>query len=232
MNNNNNKNERKFVAIMVLGPPGAGKGTQARMIAKKFGYYHFITSKIGREYIKTHTDPETLKQKDRYDKGLLFDYEWLFRVIKEKTTEIAGRMVNIGGIVYDGSPRTLYEAEHLFSFLTNLIGRENIKVVEIDVGEKELLNRLKNRLICTKSSAHIFIRSNELKPGVGCPEAGCPGLLAEKDLDKEDVFKVRISEFRKHTMPGIEFLRRNHNVIVVDGEKTTSLVHRDIMKRL
>ena len=227
-----NNDERKFVVIMVLGPPGAGKGTQARMIAEKFGYYHFITSTVGKDYIKKHTDLQTLRQKDRYDKGLLFDPEWLFKVMKEKTKEIFSKTVSTGGIVYDGSPRTLYEAKHLYNFLSELVGIENIKVIDIDVSEEELMNRLRKRLICTKSGAHVFVKSEEIKAGVKCPEDDCDGYLAERDLDKEDLFKVRISEFKKETMPGLEFLREHHGVINVDGEQATDMVYRDIMKRL
>ncbi len=122
-------------AIFVLGPPNSGKGTQAELLAKKLGFYHFITSKEGLNYISAHRDdPETLKQEKNYRSGLLYDPEWLVkRVLKERTTEI---LKNNSGIIYDGSPRTLFESQKLFIFLSEAIGKEKILVVEDRMHEK------------------------------------------------------------------------------------------------
>ncbi len=194
-----NKNKKNFLVLMVLGPPGSGKGTQVELLSEKFGFFHLISSEVGKEYIKTHNDPETLRQKERYDKGLLFEPEWMFKVAKEKTEEIFNDKDGCRGIIFDGSPRALYEAEKLYKFLIERVGRENIKVIEIDASEKELRKRIKKR---------------------------------KRDIDKEEIFNVRIRVYKEETLPGLEFLKKNHGVIMVNGEQSVEKVHNDIMKAL
>ena len=214
-------------AIMVLGPPGSGKGTQAKLIAEKLGFFHFITSSIGKDYIASHDDPETKKQMENYKKGLLYDPSWLMRVLKEKTEEV---LRNNKGIVYDGSPRTLPEAKFLYKLLSNLIGKKNILIIEINVGDEELKKRLAKRLICSKNSSHVFIRSEKLKPGDPCPEGD--GILSERDLDKPELFETRLAEYRNRTLPGLDFLKKMHPVITINGEQTIEEVQNDISEAL
>jgi len=219
--------ERKM-AIMFLGPPGSGKGTQAKMLADKFGFFHFITSQVGKDYINTHNDPETKMQMEIYKKGILFEPSWTLKVVKEKTQEI----FNQGkGIVYDGSPRTLYEAERLYFFLAKLFGKENIRILEIAADGKELKKRLEKRLICSEESSHVFIRSGELYPGVSCPKDG-GGILQERDLDKKELFETRMDEYKNRTVPGLEFLRNHHGVITINGEQSIENVHKEILSKL
>lgn len=191
--------KKNFWVLMVLGPPGSGKGTQIELLSEKFGFFHLISSEVGKEYIKTHNDLETLRQKERYDKGLLFDPQWMFKVIKEKTEEMLKDCDGYRGIIYDGSPRTPYEAENLYKFLTERVDRENIKVIEIDVSEEELRKRIKKR---------------------------------KRDLDKEEIFNVRIRVYKEETLPGLEFLKKNHGVIAVNGGQSIGKVHEDIMEAL
>ncbi len=214
-------------AIMVLGPPGSGKGTQAKILAEKLGFFHFITSAVGKDYIASHDDPETKKQMENYKAGILFDPSWLMKVLKEKTEEV---LKNNKGIVYDGSPRTLPEAEFLYKLLSGIIGTGNISVIEIDVGDEELKNRLAKRLICSKSGSHVFIRSEKLNPGDPCPEGD--GILAERDLDNPELFATRISEYKNRTVPGLEFLKKNHGVITINGEQSIENVFKDMIKSL
>lgn len=211
-------------AIFVLGPPGSGKGTQAKLLAERTGFFHFITSAVGREYIAGHDDPETKKQTDNYKAGVLFDPTWLLKVVKEKTEEIFGKY---DGIVYDGSPRTLFEAERLFQFLGEKIGEGNIRAIEIAVADEELKKRLVKRLICSRNSAHVFIRSEKLKSGDACPEAD--GVLGERDLDDPELFKTRMAEYKNRTAPGLEFMKKHNLVITVNGEQPVENVFRDIV---
>ncbi len=184
---------------MVLGPPGCGKGTQVELLVKKFGLFHLISSEVGKEYIKTHHDSETLRQKERYDKGFLFEPEWMFKVVKEKTEEMLKDGDGCQGIIYDGSPRTLYEAENLYEFWAERTDKKNIKVIEIDVSERDLRKRIKKR---------------------------------KRDLDKEEIFNERIMVYQEETLPGLEFLKKNHGVIVIDGEQSIEDVHKEIMQKL
>ena len=221
----------KFNAVIIQGPPGSGKGTQAKLLAEKTGYYHFTSSREAKEYMKSHDDPETLKQKENYAKGLLFDPEWIFKVVKERSREIYEKSGGRGGIIYDGSPRTLYEAENLYEFLTRLAGEEGVSVVIINVGENELKKRVANRLICDNSAFHVFVRAEGLKPGSPCPEGD--GVLRERELDDESVFATRMSEFRKRTVPALDYLRKRHGKVVeINGERSVEEVSRDIAEAL
>lgn len=222
--------KEKFQVIIIQGPPGSGKGTQAELLAKKLGYYHFISSREAKEYMKTHNDSETKRQKEHYKKGLLFDPDWIFKVVKERSEEIFEQKGGEGGIIYDGSPRTLYEAKNLYDFWLGIIGRENIKALKINVGDGELKERARKRLICDKSEYHVFSRSETLRPGSPCPKGD--GILKERDLDKEEVFYTRINEYKSRTVPGLDFLKKKHGIIEINGEQSPEKVHREIIKAL
>jgi len=215
--------------IFVIGPPGAGKGTQARLLVEKTGFYHFITSREGKDYIALHLDdPETAKQKELYDKGILFDPAWLLGVQKSRVKEILKQGVT--GIVFDGSPRTLYEAENLTEFLSGLVGRENITVVVIEASVDEMKKRAGERLVCSKNENHVV--STRLDPGIkiGDKCSKCDGVLQKRDLDKE--IEERVRQYQERTVPGIEFLRKNYKVFEINGEQSVEDVHKDIWSLL
>jgi adenylate kinase len=197
------KEKNNFPVFFVLGAPGSGKGTQIKMLAGKLGFFHFVSSQMGKEYIKNHADLETLKEKERYETGLLWNSNWILRIIKEKTEEIIKEKNKYNGIIYDGSPRMLFEAKELLVFLTEKVGRENIKVIEIDVNENELRNRIKNRLI-----------------------------LEKRVDDKKEVFQIRMREYKKETLLALEFLKNSIGVIKINGNQSVNKVHEEIMQKL
>jgi adenylate kinase len=214
-------------AIFVLGPPGSGKGTQAKLLAEKLGFFHFITSAVGKEYIATHDDAETQKQVKIYGEGKLWESQWLKKVVFKKTQEIFEKY---SGIVYDGSPRTLEEAEYLYDFLDKTIGEENIKILEIVVSDEETKRRLTKRLICDKNSEHVFTCSKELRAENSCPHGD--GNLTERDLDKEEIINARLDEYKNKTLPGIDLLREKHSVIAINGEQSIENVFQKITEKL
>lgn len=197
------KRNDNFQVFFVLGAPGSGKGTQIKLLAEKFGLAHFISSKVGTEYIESHNDAETRKQKERCDRGLLYEPEWMFKVVKEKAERILNDKDNCKGIIYDGSPRTLYEAKNIYNFLIDRVGSDNIKIIEIDVDEKELESRIKNRLI-----------------------------LEKRVDDKLEIFKVRMDVYKKETLPALEFLKRNHKIVTINGNQSIEAVHKEIIGKL
>ena len=217
----------KKSAIIIFGPPNSGKGTQAKLLAEKLGFFHFMTSPIFKHYMQTRDDPETIRQKELYAKGILLDPSWVLQIVKEKTQEVFDQDK---GIVYDGASRTLYEAEGLYPFLVDLFGKENIKIVEIKVDEEERRKRSAKRLICEKDSSHVFILSEELQPKTPCPEGD--GVLQKRDLDDESLFRTRMDEYNERTMPGLDFLKNKHPVIEVNGEQSILKVHQDILLAL
>jgi adenylate kinase len=196
-----------FQIFFVLGAPGSGKGTQIKLLAEKFGFFHFVSSKMGKEYIENHGDEETKKQKERYENGFLWDSNWILKIIKEKTEEILkdkkeGKN-NYNGIIYDGSPRMLFEAKELLGFLAEKVSKENMKVIEIDADEYELRNRIKNRLI-----------------------------LEKRVDDKEEIFETRIKEYKKETLPALKFLKNNISAIKINGNQSIDDVQKEIVEKI
>lgn len=215
-------------AIFIIAPPGSGKGAQATLLSKKQGFYHFMTSAVGKEYIEAHNDKETLKQAKLYRQGALFEPRWILKIVKIKTEEVLN---DFPGIIYDGSPRTLFEAEGLYIFLENLIGSENIKIIEIKTNEQELKNRLAKRLICDKNFSHVFIDSEEFKENDMCRKQD-GGILKKRDLDNPELFNTRISEYKNRTLPGLKFLKQKHFVIEINGEQSIEKVFEEILQKL
>ena len=224
------KKRKDFFALMVLGPPGSGKGTQIKLLSEKLGFLHLISSQLIKNSIKNNKDPETIRQKERQDKGLLCEPEWVFERVKEKTQEIYNDHDNCKGIIFDGSPRTLYEAEHLYNLLVNLIGKDNIKIMEINISEDELKKRISKRLVCSNSSQHVFIKSEDLKPEMPCPD--CDGVLLLRVDDKSEALDIRMQEYINQTLPMLDYLKKNHEVIVINGEQSIDIVHQEIVQKL
>ncbi|MBI2507148.1 MAG: nucleoside monophosphate kinase [Candidatus Niyogibacteria bacterium] len=216
-----------MVAVLVIGIFASGKGTQAELLTKKYGLYHFVTSKEGKNYIDTHDDPETKRQLALYKKGILYESEWLCRVLSERVHEI----FNEGkGVVFDGSPRTLYEAEYLLALLVELYGRENVKAIELRISYEEVKKRLEKRLVCSNDNSHSYKKSDVLQVGSPCPKGD--GVLGIRDLDRPEVFDTRIDEFEQRTRPAIDFLKKNYGLVEVNGEQLIDDVHKDVVKAL
>lgn len=223
-----NMKEKKV--IFFIGPPGAGKDTQMNFLEEKTGFYKFITGDEGLKYISEHMDePLTAKQKENYDSGLLFDPEWLVeRVQKGKAIELLKS--GYKGIIFSGSPRTLYEAERLPELLGEIVGEENVITVVIEVNKEELKRRAKDRLVCSKNENHTFSeRLDGVKFGQICPE-GDKGRMGRKELDKE--IDTRIRQYEERTRPGIEYLEKNGKVAFVDGNPVPDEVEKNIDEAL
>jgi adenylate kinase len=215
-------------AILIFGPPNSGKGTQARLLADKLEFFQFTTSQLAKDYMKSNSDPETLKQFELYKQGLLFEPSWTLKVVQEKTREIFKKSK---GIVYDGSPRTLYEAEGLYPLLLELFGKENIFIFELKISKSELLARSAKRLVCNNNTGHSFIAdSQNMRLGQPCPEGD--GILEKRDLDKRELFGIRMAEYNNRTVPGIKFLKSRHRFIEIEGGQLILKVHQDIFNAL
>jgi len=216
-------------AIFFIGPPGSGKDTQTNLLEEKLGFYKFITGDEGLRYISEHMDdPFTAKQKENYDSGLLYDPEWLVeRVQKGKAVELLKG--GYRGVIFSGSPRTLYEAERLPEILGDIIGKENVITVVIEVDEEELRKRAKDRLVCDKDENHTFsIRLDGVKLGDVCPEGD--GRLGRKSLDEE--IDTRLRQYEERTRPGIDYLKKNGKVVFIDGNPAPDKVGENIDEAL
>ncbi|MCF7835759.1 MAG: nucleoside monophosphate kinase [Candidatus Marinimicrobia bacterium] len=216
--------------IFLIGPPGAGKDTQINYLVEETGFYKFITGDEGLKYISAHMDdPETAKQKENYDSGLLYDPEWLTEKVQLGRTKEVLEGDEYKGLIFSGSPRTLYEAKELPKALSKIVGEENIITVVIEVSEEELRKRAQERLVCENDQNHTFsTRFTDLEIGDKCLK--CGGVLGEKSLDKE--LDTRIRQYVERTQPGIDYLKENGKVVSVDGNLLPEEVRGEIKKAL
>ncbi|MEX2090792.1 MAG: nucleoside monophosphate kinase [Candidatus Paceibacterota bacterium] len=223
--------EHKKWAVFLIGPPGSGKGTQADLLAQRFGLVHVQTSKLGEEKINDQelvkNDPEIAEIKRLYDKGELFPPPWTVKIVLEKAQELADQGK---GIIFSGSPRTIYEIENELPYFENLFGKENIKVINLKIEEGESINRNSHRRVC-QANGHPIPNFEQFKNIQTCPQDGSP--IITRSLDTPDTTKTRNEVYHKRTEPIFAFLKeKGHNIIEINGEQAIDKVFQDILAEL
>jgi adenylate kinase len=210
--------------IIMLGAPGAGKGTQAIMISEKYGIPHISTGDIFRANIKAGTELGN-KAKSYMDKGALVPDEitigMLMNRIGEKDCD--------GGYVLDGFPRTIPQAESLTKVL-KAAGGEVDFAVNIDVPDDHIINRMGGRRACTNCGATYHVKFNPPKTEGICDV--CGSRLVQRDDDRPETVKNRLSVYHAQTQPLIVYYRKAGVLKEVDGTKDMDSVFQDIVKVL
>ncbi len=208
-------------AVIFIGSPGSGKGTQAVLLEKEFGFFHIETSQLIEDKfanIKPSDSDyeEVMKEKDLFDKGILIDPPF---VVELMTTEFRKMAKNSKSIVLSGSPRTLYEAEREIPVLIEEYGRENIYLIHMLVSEETSISRNSKRRIC-KKERHPIPYLPETKDLDTCPEDGSP-LVDRGILDNPETIKIRLREYRERTEPVLKLAEEKFGIkpVFVDGEK-------------
>jgi adenylate kinase len=230
--------------IILLGPPGAGKGIQADLLSDKMGFYLFETSKIlEREFAKAENlaedSPERfiefdgqnfdiLHEKKIWKEGILCDPPFVtYLVLKE----IQKLFDNGESLILSGSPRTLYEAEKIMPFIEKLYGKENIKTVLIEISPEQTIFRNSNRKIC-QLMRHPILYNKETENLTMCPLDGSK-LLKREGLDDPEIIKVRLKEYKERTMPLFNYFKNNgFEIKKINGEQSVADVYRDILEAI
>ncbi len=210
--------------LVLLGPPGAGKGTQASAIIEKYSIPHISTGDILRSNIKKGTELGK-KAKEYMDKGLLVPDDLVVSLVKDRLLEDDCK----NGFLLDGFPRTVNQADALDEVLTNM----NIKldkVINIDVDRDELINRAVGRRICKNCGATYHIKFNPPKEEDKCD--ACGNCLFQRDDDKEETVAKRIEVYTKQTKPLIDYYEKKNIILNVDGNKSIEKVFEEIVKKL
>ena len=195
--------------IVMLGAPGAGKGTQADKIAEKFGLPHISTGDIFRKNIKEGT--ELGKEAKSYmDAGKLVPDELTVRLLLDrvKNDDCAK------GYILDGYPRTIPQAEALDKELTKL-GEKIDYAINVDVPDENIINRMSGRRACLKCGATYHLKYVPPKKDGVCDECGSE--LVIRDDDKPETVKNRLAVYHEQTQPLIEYFEKQGVLHTVDG---------------
>ncbi|TSC74382.1 MAG: adenylate kinase family protein [Parcubacteria group bacterium Gr01-1014_44] len=211
-------------AIFLMGPISSGKGTQADILAKKFGFFHFETSRF---LVAQLSKPEFAKQKEQYDAGQWVDPNWVAEIVQEEIKKIIDQR---WGLVFSGSPRTVDEIMKLLPFFEERIGKENLLFFNVNLSEGESIKRSISRRIC-RANGHPFPNFPEFQNMIVCPEDGSE--LIRKSLDQPELVSRRYQEHLSRTVPVFDFLKKQgYSILEVNGEQSIENVSRDIMKHL
>lgn len=195
--------------IIMLGAPGAGKGTQAKMIAEKYGVPHVSTGDIFRANIKNGTELG-MEAKKYMDQGLLVPDELTVKILLDRVANEDCK----NGYVLDGFPRTIPQAEVLDKALTEL-GDQIDYAIDVDVPDENIVKRMGGRRACLSCGATYHIEHVPPKSEGICDKCGQELVL--RDDDKPETVKNRLNVYHEQTQPLIEFYTKKGVLKTVDG---------------
>lgn len=200
----------KRLAVLLFGPPGAGKGTQARIVSAELKIPTISTGDMFREALRNQTELGKKAQAYMESGGLVPD-----DIVSELVKSRISREDCAGGFILDGYPRTISQAE----YLQKLFDEEGLEslTIGIEVGDAVLMERLAGRWTCPKCGKMFNEKSGPSKAGDNCDECGTR-LIQRKD-DTAGVIAERIVVYHKTTKPLIEFYRRRKSYAEMDGQK-------------
>ena len=206
--------------LILLGPPGAGKGTQAEFITKRYGIAHISTGDIFRQNLKENT-PLGLQAKEYMDKGLLVPDELTVSMVRDrlKNEDCAN------GYMLDGFPRTLEQADALEN-----AGEKVDCVLNIDVDFSLLTDRITGRRLCTGCQASYHVVNLPPQTEGKCDKCGSD--LYQREDDKAETVVKRLEEYVSKTQPLIDYYTQRSLLMTADGARTVDEVSTDISLQL
>ena len=206
--------------LILLGPPGAGKGTQAEILNKKLGIPTISTGNILRAAVKNGT-PVGLKAKEYMDAGKLVPDEVIIGVISERLAEADCQ----NGFILDGVPRTIPQAEAL-----EKAGISFDAVVSIEISDEEIVERMAGRRVCTACGAPYHVKNMPHKVEGVCD--ACGGKLEARADDKPEVVRDRLQVYHKETAPLKDFYAARNLLKTVDNQPTVAETTTAILNAL
>ncbi|WP_124040552.1 adenylate kinase [Clostridium perfringens] len=210
--------------IVLLGPPGAGKGTQAKSISNRYSIPHISTGDIFRKNISENT-PLGIEAKSYMDNGQLVPDEVTINMVKDRLQQDDCK----NGYLLDGFPRTVHQAEALDNFLTER--EESIDTaLLIEVPKEFILERMTGRRVCPSCGASYHIKFNPPANDGKCDLCGSD-VIQRKD-DTEETVKERLDVYENQTQPLIDFYKNKKQLSVVDGTQAINEVFESICKIL
>lgn len=204
--------------VIMMGPPGAGKGTQAERFARERGVPKISTGDILREGVKTCL-PAAVEARARMDRGELVDDATMIEIVRNRLLQPD----TMPGFVLDGFPRTVPQAKALDQLIEER-GNGPLVVVDVVVPEKELVRRLAGRKICSKCG-----NNGEPAEGVAAGACGkCGGTLVQRADDSEHVVTERLKVYMRSTQPLVEYYRERPTFRMVNGAQPLDRVAQEL----
>lgn len=213
-----------MLRTILLGPPGAGKGTQAVKIVEKYGVPHISTGDIFRENIKKGTELGK-KAQEYMNRGELVPDDLVIEIATTRLLEDDCK----NGFLLDGFPRTVYQAEKLDEFLA-AHGSKIDKVLDIAVEKEELITRLTGRRVCKACGASYHVVNIPPRTEGVCDI--CGGELVQRADDNIETVTNRIDVYEAQTKPLVDYYEKAGNIAHIDGRSGLDNVFADIVKAL
>jgi len=206
--------------IILMGPPGAGKGTQAANLVKRYGILHISTGDMFREAVKEGT-PLGKEAKSYMDAGKLVPDEVTIGIVRERL----GRPDCKKGFILDGFPRTVEQADALNEILADN-GLKLTGVLNINVPAADLIERAVGRRICKNCGHSFHVKFNPTKVEGVCDD--CGGTTYQRADDSEETMKSRLSVYESSTRPLIEYYKKAGVYKEIDGRQDIAKVEADL----
>jgi adenylate kinase len=206
--------------LLFLGPPGAGKGTQARELAREWGVPQVATGDMLREAMAAGT-PLGREAKQYYDRGELVPDDVILKMVAERFAQPDATQ----GFILDGFPRTIAQADGLGAMLETL-GHKIDGAIYFDVSEPELMRRLTGRRLCRRCQTPFHVVSAPPKREGICDK--CGGELYQRVDDSEATVRNRLEVYERQTAPLLDYYRQRGLLRTVSGEGTVDKIRQDL----
>jgi len=210
--------------IILLGPPGAGKGTQAKKLTSEFSIPQISTGDMLRESVKNGTELGK-KAKSFMDSGGLVPDEVVIGIVKER---LAAKDCE-KGFILDGFPRTIPQAQAL-DRVTKELGKEIGIVLSLEVDQNELMERLCGRRTCTGCGAMFHVKFHPPKTAGKCDK--CGSALIQRDDDKEETITARLANYNKATAPLLDYYKNTGKIRTVMASGEIDVIYGNIVRIL
>lgn len=205
--------------IILLGPPGAGKGTQARMLQKAHNLEIISTGEILKDEVRLQT-PLGLQVKEIMDSGRFPSDEIILQIFEEHVKKAKGK-----GLILDGVPRTLNQAKEIDKFFADL-GIELDAVIQLSIDEDELIRRLSHRMVCKTCHTSYTIDLPPQQEGI-CDKCGGVEFIRRPD-DEPEAIRTRLDIYNEQTKPLLDYYAQSNHLKIANGMKSVEEVNGQI----
>ena len=209
--------------VILLGPPGVGKGTQGVLLAERSGWRHVATGDLLRAHRRDGTELGR-KAQAYMDRGELVPDLLIIDMVRDELASLAPEK----GVVFDGFPRTVPQAEALGGVLGET-GRKVSRVVVLEAEDETIVDRVSGRRSCPSCGAVYNVRSNPPREQGRCDR--CGNELVQRQDDRPETVRTRLSVYHEETAPLVRFYERGQaHVVRVPGDRTVEEVSEDVLR--